>query len=877
MIEHREPIPSRIYNAAVGGYVAGAEDIFDDAMNKDQSTINTETATALGGKLNSSEKGAVNGVASLDESGKVPTSQLPSYVDDVIEGYYYDNQFYSDSAHTQLITGESGKIYIDISITPVKQYRWSGSTYTPIENSDAVNTERERAMTVEANLNNAISQEVSNRTTQDAQLSGRITQNTTDIQTNTTNISNLRQLYNSLTQSDIIPSSSLPSSGQSNKIYRISENPNTSSYSDYMWTGSNFLLMATYTIDNSLSSSMQALLNKQNYYLGANVSADGYMYYGSSKILIVVKVSGNVLVKWKYSNKNGNYYVGEFDNKGKRLGSAAWSGVNGTNGYRSFTLSNNPSFIVAEFDSNIGVTYNPSLIVDGVEYFNQKIDNGEIKNINDALSGKGNYKPDSMYEYSAGRLTAKENWNSVLDYIPCNPGDTLVYNIGASTYSGGGLIFYNQNKEYLSYYAANNKSDDDSRTITVPNLAKYVRCSYYKLLTNNKSNLFPIILNGKPAIIPAQSFENGLEQRVLNLENGGAPIDSDYGIIGENYPEQILKIKRLNETVSISDYDTIMERFSFVHISDNHGSSFGYAPLLLNKSYANFLVNTGDLVTDKLSDGVGSTISQMNECNKPCYFTFGNHDYCIYEGDGLSKSDIYNTFMIPMNTHNNTSFDKTYYKVDYPNAKIKCIFLDQNDGWTNEELIGKGPTALTYKSKMSSEQINWFINELQDALTNDYHICCFIHLVPTSMEDCQEIPKFLDDRKSYYPYYNYSFLLDLIDAFIEGDSVTVTHNNNTYNVTFASKGHFIGWFGGHYHHDSCGYCKNYPKQLICHVTQPWFGSWNIDGTSKLYRKLSIHFNYVTIDASRKRVTILRIGDNNTKYGEIKDQFSVYYE
>ena len=61
--------------------------------------------------VKNSEKGAKNGVATLGADGKVPSSQLPSYVDDVIEGYYYNGNFYSDSAHQQLITPEDGKIY----------------------------------------------------------------------------------------------------------------------------------------------------------------------------------------------------------------------------------------------------------------------------------------------------------------------------------------------------------------------------------------------------------------------------------------------------------------------------------------------------------------------------------------------------------------------------------------------------------------------------------------------------------------------------------------------------------------------------------------------------------------------------------------------
>lgn len=80
--------------------------------------------------LDVTQKGSAGGVASLDNTGKVPSSQLPSYVDDVVEGYYYNGKFYTDSAHTQLITPETGKIYVDINTS--KAYRWSGSTYVEI-------------------------------------------------------------------------------------------------------------------------------------------------------------------------------------------------------------------------------------------------------------------------------------------------------------------------------------------------------------------------------------------------------------------------------------------------------------------------------------------------------------------------------------------------------------------------------------------------------------------------------------------------------------------------------------------------------------------------------------------------------------------------
>ena len=75
-----------------------------------------------------SQRGIANGVATLDDdAGKVPSSQLPSYVDDVLEYDTY-NSFPE--------TGESGKIYIDKQTN--KQYRWGGTAYTEISKSLAL-------------------------------------------------------------------------------------------------------------------------------------------------------------------------------------------------------------------------------------------------------------------------------------------------------------------------------------------------------------------------------------------------------------------------------------------------------------------------------------------------------------------------------------------------------------------------------------------------------------------------------------------------------------------------------------------------------------------------------------------------------------------
>lgn len=109
-------------------------DLSDTSTNPVQNKV---IYAALEGKLSVAQKGASGGVAELDSSGKVPSSQLPSYVDDVIEGYLSsDGKFYKESAHSTEITGESGKIYVDL--TSKKTYRWSGSAFSVISETLAL-------------------------------------------------------------------------------------------------------------------------------------------------------------------------------------------------------------------------------------------------------------------------------------------------------------------------------------------------------------------------------------------------------------------------------------------------------------------------------------------------------------------------------------------------------------------------------------------------------------------------------------------------------------------------------------------------------------------------------------------------------------------
>lgn len=114
--------------AMLAGTDANAKNlVLADGTNIAQSTFIAAT-----------EKGANSGVATLGADGKVPASQLPSFVDDVLEGYLNatDGKFYEESTYTTEIPAEGGKIYVDLATS--KTYRWGGSAYAVISDTLAL-------------------------------------------------------------------------------------------------------------------------------------------------------------------------------------------------------------------------------------------------------------------------------------------------------------------------------------------------------------------------------------------------------------------------------------------------------------------------------------------------------------------------------------------------------------------------------------------------------------------------------------------------------------------------------------------------------------------------------------------------------------------
>lgn len=106
-------------------------------------------------------------VDALLEGGKIKPSLLPSYVDDVIEGYLNNNKFYktrtgAEGSYTydNQIESEEGKIYIDLATNI--QYRFSGTIFSNISSGVIDDTAKSSEITTYSSKK--IEQLVSNKT-----------------------------------------------------------------------------------------------------------------------------------------------------------------------------------------------------------------------------------------------------------------------------------------------------------------------------------------------------------------------------------------------------------------------------------------------------------------------------------------------------------------------------------------------------------------------------------------------------------------------------------------------------------------------------------------------------------------------------------------
>ena len=185
MSEHKIPIPAMLYNAAVGGHVTNSQQIIDENENKEQSQINAEVKETLGeggsvdNRINQAKTEIIGGASSNGNTlKKVEDRVLP----------------------LESAVGSGGSI--DSRITAAKSEIKGNATSAcdtlgKAEAKININTEAISNEAIERS--NAISVEITRAQAAEEQL---------------------HTLYNNLQQSQPIPVTALPATGEAGKIYR---------------------------------------------------------------------------------------------------------------------------------------------------------------------------------------------------------------------------------------------------------------------------------------------------------------------------------------------------------------------------------------------------------------------------------------------------------------------------------------------------------------------------------------------------------------------------------------------------------------------------------------------------------------------------------
>lgn len=125
--EHFSSLKARIDSIDVSDLKTEVENVISEANNTIRDIVNQYGDAINQNKLEDELKNYPK-----LSNGQISAKYLPSYVDDVIEGYYQNNKFY-ETDKTTLIKGETGKIYVDLETNSV--YRFSGTSYIEISNS----------------------------------------------------------------------------------------------------------------------------------------------------------------------------------------------------------------------------------------------------------------------------------------------------------------------------------------------------------------------------------------------------------------------------------------------------------------------------------------------------------------------------------------------------------------------------------------------------------------------------------------------------------------------------------------------------------------------------------------------------------------------
>jgi hypothetical protein len=240
------------------------------------------------------------------------------------------------------------------------------------------------------------------------------------------------------------------------------------------------------------------------------------------------------------------------------------------------------------------------------------------------------------------------------------------------------------------------------------------------------------------------------------------------------------------------------------------------------------------------------------------------------------------------------SEDNLYYYKDYSDKKVRIIVLNQYDVDNNIVVSsGEVKTVRQRTSHYSQNQIDWLINALDGAISNDYNVIVCMHTPEGQMPPRSNDKKFYQRNQNWRDHTNVCsgpIIEDIINAFKHGSTINATYSYSdtevnipsvSVNHTFASDGKFVCYIAGHLHSDFIGYSTNYEDQLYlietctCAIPQIYpdrnYGE-EVNDLPRIPGTVSEDaFNIYCFDFDKKHVKVVRIGSNVNDLMEDRDK------
>ena len=316
--------------------------------------------------------------------------------------------------------------------------------------------------------------------------------------------------------------------------------------------------------------------------------------------------------------------------------------------------------------------------------------------------------------------------------------------------------------------------------------------------------------------------------------------DTVFAAIVSEYDRQYLaRLANSKRKANPGSYRTLTtpEIFTLAHFSDIHNSAWAMKQVQRFKDtfgdQLDDVLCTGDLVSDKLSDGLAFW---NNNSDGSILICIGNHDSLGSDGwsNPVSQADLYDTYIAPYkdNWNATTVTDHSYWYKDYADKKIRLIVVD----------------ATIYDSTEQAAQMTWFASALDGAKTNGYSVIGAVHFPPMPATYHKIDSNFTallhgtagDMSQFAWHVYDTDFL-DAVDAFIDGG------------------GDFVCWLSGHTHWDTISYDTRYTNQLFVTITCAMPVGNNDERNRDVKTGNGFVLNTVCVDTARKYIKLLRYG------------------